>query len=323
MPATNPNQLVEEQSYVFRFKKSGEFDRLRRELFAEFQKGDHISSFNKKTEDVVQQRFASMKSRSFISARFNKNESNLRTELLQEIQRYPYVETTVNDMPIFSDKTFDNSLKDCVMRILKEEPNENERNWDLKEKGVDVKHSDSSKDSQHPDSKREEFDIIDESTDLGDGDKIEDNVRIKETRSTFVNGKHKPTVISPSPPSTRVSQNNPKELDITSNVEESLVPPPSLTRRSPSNLSSLSSVSSRSPSLPAESHADHKLTATSVSVISSLPEPVSDVVRGGSSHIAQNRDTSTQLERSISSTSQLADEGNADVAMQNTNNQAV
>ncbi|KAF9076563.1 hypothetical protein BDP27DRAFT_1313546 [Rhodocollybia butyracea] len=105
MPATNPSDLVEQ------FKRSGEFDRLRRELFAEFQKGDHIPTFNKKTEDVVKQRFASMKARPFMNSRFDKTEGNIRTELMQEIQRYPYVETTVNDLAIFSDKNFNDDLR--------------------------------------------------------------------------------------------------------------------------------------------------------------------------------------------------------------------
>ncbi|KAE9404456.1 hypothetical protein BT96DRAFT_755072, partial [Gymnopus androsaceus JB14] len=115
MPITNPSELVEQ------FKKSGEFDRLRRKLFAEFQKGDHIPAFNKKTEDVVQQRFA--KTRSFIS--FGQDDNNLRAELMQEIQRYPYVETTVNDLQIFSDNGFSDDLEASIFRILKEERNEN------------------------------------------------------------------------------------------------------------------------------------------------------------------------------------------------------
>ncbi|KAJ3857174.1 hypothetical protein EV368DRAFT_61082 [Lentinula lateritia] len=299
MPASNPNQLVEE------FKKSGEFDRLRRELFAEFQKGDHISSFNKKTEDVVQQRFASMKSRSFISARFNKNESNLRTELLQEIQRYPYVETTVNDMPIFSDKSFDDNLKESVMRALKDQPNE--RNRELKEKEGDENHSTSPRHSEHSNYKREE-DVMDESADnnreaIGE----EKDAKAEEAR-TLINGKRNPAdTTSPSPQLHPV--NGTKESDNTPDVKDPTVSSPSLTRRSSSNLSSLSSVSSRSPSVPAETYTD-KTTIVRVPAPASLPEPVAD---DGRRHTTQDGSSMSQMERSIARTTQQTTEGNSDV----------
>ncbi|KAJ4492822.1 hypothetical protein C8J55DRAFT_555811 [Lentinula edodes] len=317
MPASNPNQLVEE------FKKSGEFDRLRRELFAEFQKGDHISSFNKKTEDVVQQRFASMKSRSFISARFNKNESNLRTELLQEIQRYPYVETTVNDMPIFSDKSFDDSLKESILRALKDQPNENERNRELKEKVGDENDLASPRDSEHPNLKRE--DAMDESA---DNIREEKNTKAEEARilingaintnppirsNSSCAGNHNPADTTSPSPQSHLSVNGIKEFDNTPDVKDLTVSPPSLTRRSSSNLSSLSSVSSRSPSVPAEIYTD-KTTIVRVPAPTSLPEPVAD---DGRSHTAQDGSPMSQMERSIARTAQQTTEGNSDVVMSN------
>ncbi|KAJ3936902.1 MAG: hypothetical protein NXY57DRAFT_59148 [Lentinula lateritia] len=301
MPASNPNQLVEE------FKKSGEFDRLRRELFAEFQKGDHISSFNKKTEDVVQQRFASMKSRSFISARFNKNESNLRTELLQEIQRYPYVETTVNDMPIFSDKSFDDSLKESILRALKDQPNENERNRESKEKVGDENDLASPRESEHPNHKRE--DAMDESA---DNIREEKNTKAEEAR-ILINGNHNPADTTSPSPQSHLSVNGTKEFDNTPDVKDLTVSPPSLTRRSSSNLSSLSSVSSRSPSVPAETYTD-KTTIVRVPAPASLPEPVAD---DGRSHTTQDGSSMSQMERSIAHIAQQTTEGNSDVVMSN------
>ncbi|KAJ3880616.1 hypothetical protein F5051DRAFT_399497 [Lentinula edodes] len=301
MPASNPNQLVEE------FKKSGEFDRLRRELFAEFQKGDHISSFNKKTEDVVQQRFASMKSRSFISARFNKNESNLRTELLQEIQRYPYVETTVNDMPIFSDKSFDDSLKESILRALKDQPNENERNRESKEKVGDENDLASPRDSEHPNHKRE--DAMDESA---DNIREEKNTKAEEAR-TLINGHHNPADTTSPSPQSHLSVNGTKEFDNTPDVKDPTVSPPSLTRRSSSNLSSLSSVPSRSPSVIAETYTD-KTTIVRVPAPTSFPEPVAD---DGRSHTTQDGSSMSQMERSITRTAQQTTEGNSDVVMSN------
>ncbi|KAJ4500029.1 hypothetical protein C8R41DRAFT_813019 [Lentinula lateritia] len=301
MPASNPNQLVEE------FKKSGEFDRLRRELFAEFQKSDHISSFNKKTEDVVQQRFASMKSRSFISARFNKNESNLRTELLQEIQRYPYVETTVNDMPIFSDRSFDDSLKESILRALKDQPNENERNRESKEKVGDENDLASPRDSEHPNHKRE--DAMHESA---DNIREEKNTKVEEAR-ILINGNHNPADTTSPSPQSHLSVNGTKEFDNTPDVKDPTVSPPSLTRRSSSNLSSLSSVSSRSPSVPAEIYTD-KTTIVRVPAPTSLPEPVAD---DGRSHTTQDGSSMSQMERSIAHIAQQTTEGNSDVVMSN------
>ncbi|KAJ3790671.1 hypothetical protein GGU10DRAFT_371049 [Lentinula aff. detonsa] len=303
MPATNPNQLVEE------FKKSGEFDRLRRELFAEFQKGDHMHSFNKKTEDVVQQRFASMKTRSFISARFNKDESNLRTELLQEIQRpifldsYPYVETSVNDMPTFSDQNFNDNLKSSIMRILKEEPNENEKHWDSKENDADEKHLNNPRDSGHSDYKREEDDTMDESADKKDEEK---ETKTEEPGSVLVNGKHELTTTASLSTQVSVNDNDTKEPDVT---KDASISPPSLTRRSSSNLSSLSSVSSLSPSVPAESSTD-KPSTTHVPDNLSLPRPAADV-HEGSNHTVQNGDTVKPVEPTLQQTS----EDNSDVVM--------
>ncbi|KAJ3906023.1 hypothetical protein F5879DRAFT_948082 [Lentinula edodes] len=301
MPASNPNQLVEE------FKKSGEFDRLRRELFAEFQKGDHISSFNKKTEDVVQQRFASMKSRSFISARFNKNESNLRTELLQEIQRYPYVETTVNDMPIFSDKSFDDSLKESILRALKDQPNENERNRESKEKVGDENDLASPRDSEHSNHKRE-----DAMGGSADNIREEKNTKAEEAR-ILINGNHNPADTTSPSPQSHLSVNGTKEFDNTPDVKDPTVSPPSLTRRSSSNLSSLSSVSSRSPSVIAETYTD-KTTIVRVPAPASLPESVPD---DGRSHTTQDGSSMSQTERSIARTTQQTTEGSSDVVMSN------
>ncbi|KAJ3770972.1 hypothetical protein FB446DRAFT_128489 [Lentinula raphanica] len=277
MPATNPNQLVEE------FKKSGNFDRLRRELFAEFQKGDHIPSFDKKTQDVVQQRFASMKTRSFLSTRFNKDETNLRTELLQEIQRYPYVETTVNDMPTFSDQTFNDNLTESIMRILKEEPNENTTNRDvtLTEKEINGK-LDSPRDSGsgHSEQRREEEAADDSSVDKKEEEEVRSTiVQDADPGSTVVNGLKQHPHPSPQP---SVNDTVSKEPGTTMANHASLTPP-SLTRRSSSNLSSLSSVSSRSPSLLAEvtHNADEPTTTArvpdddiSLSQSQSGPEPV-------------------------------------------------
>jgi len=53
MSIVNPTQLVDA------YKKSGEFDRLRRELLASFQRGDGMSSFMNRVEDIARQKLES------------------------------------------------------------------------------------------------------------------------------------------------------------------------------------------------------------------------------------------------------------------------
>ncbi|KAJ3857172.1 hypothetical protein EV368DRAFT_78007 [Lentinula lateritia] len=173
----------------------------RRELFAEFQKGVSLPFHSHPISYLDNQRFASMKLRSFISARFNKDECNLRTELLQEIQRYPYVETTLNDMPIFSDKSLNDSVKESVMRALKDQPNEHERNRKLKEKEGYENHSTSPRHSE-PSNYKQEEDVMDESADYNreaKGEEEDAKHTGKRKNSARRNSQKSPDLLFPPP----------------------------------------------------------------------------------------------------------------------------
>ncbi|KAF5393736.1 hypothetical protein D9757_000329 [Collybiopsis confluens] len=243
-PPTNPAQLVDE------FKKSGEFDRLRRELFAEFQKGDHIPAFNKKTEDVVKQRFASVRARSFMSAKFSQSEGNVRTELMQEIQRFPYVEKTVNDLQIFSDQVFNDDLKNSITRILKEEPNPNANG---RPNQLEGKETDSGQNGES--SAPEIFENMDE-------EKVEDRrnpLSLSQATEILVSG-------TPQRESSSLSALSPQTPNPSSKL---------------SSLSPLDTPSSLSPSLSATSNIPGPIR---VPDNASLPRPTAAVVGDDNTH---------------------------------------
>ncbi|TFK43281.1 hypothetical protein BDQ12DRAFT_171629 [Crucibulum laeve] len=108
MPVNNPTELVDE------FKKSGEFDRLRRELLANFQNSDAISSFKSRIEDVARQRLISDQKLQYMPQEL------LHSELMQEMDRYPIVERAAADMPMLSDCSFTTGIRTTVQSIFRE-----------------------------------------------------------------------------------------------------------------------------------------------------------------------------------------------------------
>ncbi|KAI0723431.1 hypothetical protein C8Q76DRAFT_722846 [Earliella scabrosa] len=75
MSITNPTQLVEE------FKKSGEFDRLRRELLKEFRQSEGVAAFLARVEDIAKQKLASDPKLQYMP------EANVSREIMQELDR--------------------------------------------------------------------------------------------------------------------------------------------------------------------------------------------------------------------------------------------
>ncbi|KAL0949181.1 hypothetical protein HGRIS_009259 [Hohenbuehelia grisea] len=127
MVATTPKQLVEESSYHFgrvnhllipivsnSFKKSGEFDRIRRDLLKDFQKSDASAALKARIEDIARARLNSDQ-----KLRYMPQES-VHRELVQEVERYPIVERAAAEFHAFSDPTFISSLKKSVHRTLLE-----------------------------------------------------------------------------------------------------------------------------------------------------------------------------------------------------------
>lgn len=108
MSTTSPKQLVDE------FKKSGEFDRLRRELLSQFQHSDRITAFKSRIEDIARQRLASD------PKLIHMSHDTVHRELMGEIDRYPIVERAVAEAPLLSEADFVANIHTSVQRILGE-----------------------------------------------------------------------------------------------------------------------------------------------------------------------------------------------------------
>lgn len=122
MPITNPAQLVDE------FKKSGEFDRLRRELLTQFRNGDGMTTFMARVDDIARQKLTSDQRLHYMP------EAAVNRELMQELDRYPIVERAVSDVRSLSDPTFAASIRESVNKILMEDRNKSESSVDKAEK---------------------------------------------------------------------------------------------------------------------------------------------------------------------------------------------
>ncbi|KAF9483934.1 hypothetical protein BDN70DRAFT_873052 [Pholiota conissans] len=110
MPIDNPTALVEE------FKKSGEFDRLRREVLTRFQQDGSYSALKSRVEEIGRQRLATDQTLQYSS------QETVHKELAQEVERYPIVERAVADVRIFSDASFLSSIQTSIQKILNDEP---------------------------------------------------------------------------------------------------------------------------------------------------------------------------------------------------------
>lgn len=106
MTITNPTQLIDE------FKKSGEFDRLRRDLLSHFQRSDRTEAFKSRVDDIARQRLSS--DPKLISM---PNDA-IQRELLGEIDRYPIVERAVADAPLLSDPSFIAGIRASLERTM-------------------------------------------------------------------------------------------------------------------------------------------------------------------------------------------------------------
>ncbi|TDL29091.1 hypothetical protein BD410DRAFT_3435 [Rickenella mellea] len=103
----NPSQLVDE------FKKSGEFDRLRRQLLAQFQNGASMDSINDLVQKVTSERLASG------AGLQRKSRDAIYADLIQEIERFPVVEKAVAEHLKLSNPTFGSNIRKSITRILK------------------------------------------------------------------------------------------------------------------------------------------------------------------------------------------------------------
>ncbi|KAI0698918.1 hypothetical protein BC835DRAFT_1268609 [Cytidiella melzeri] len=104
----NPTQLVDE------FKKSGEFDRLRRELLTEFRSAEGFASFMSRVEDITRHKLSSDGKILLMP------ETSAHRELLQELNRYPLVGRTVAETPKLNDPALAATIRERVNKIIRE-----------------------------------------------------------------------------------------------------------------------------------------------------------------------------------------------------------
>ncbi|KAF9451744.1 hypothetical protein P691DRAFT_807089 [Macrolepiota fuliginosa MF-IS2] len=109
MSINNPNKLVEE------FKKSGEFDRIRRELLAQFQSSEGLATFKSRVEDVARQRLTNDHNLLYMPQEF------IHRELMQELDRFPIVERSTSELPILNDPALSTRIGDSLEKILKDQ----------------------------------------------------------------------------------------------------------------------------------------------------------------------------------------------------------
>ncbi|KAK2466415.1 hypothetical protein APHAL10511_002057 [Amanita phalloides] len=102
----DPSQLVQQ------FKKSGEFDRLRRHLLSQFQRSDGMITFKSKVEDIARQRLASDDKLQQLPL------DVVHKELMQELDRFPIVERVAAEVCATSDASFAEEVRCSVQRIL-------------------------------------------------------------------------------------------------------------------------------------------------------------------------------------------------------------
>ncbi|KAF7355008.1 hypothetical protein MSAN_01416300 [Mycena sanguinolenta] len=108
MPISDPSDLVAE------FKKSGEFDKLRRELLANSQLSNGFEAFKARVEEIARERLGSGQMAYTAPEHVHK-------ELMQEINRFPIVERFASEAPMLSDSAFKDGIRASLQRILRED----------------------------------------------------------------------------------------------------------------------------------------------------------------------------------------------------------
>jgi len=108
-----PDSIKTPDALVKEFKKSGEFDRLRRELLAQFQNGDGTEAFWERVDDIARTRLDAEDKLHLKAA------DTLHRELLQELDRFPLVERAVADVPALADPEFAAGIRGHAENLLK------------------------------------------------------------------------------------------------------------------------------------------------------------------------------------------------------------
>ncbi|KAG7096664.1 hypothetical protein E1B28_004079 [Marasmius oreades] len=117
MPNPTPTDILDS------FKKSGEYDRLRRELLTQFQKSEGIETFKSKIEENIRQLLVSdaRLRLDVMSGSFTQNTQKL---LVEQVERFPTVERAVSDHAMFSDPIFIANIRGFIEGEIAENKDE-------------------------------------------------------------------------------------------------------------------------------------------------------------------------------------------------------
>ncbi|KAL5527070.1 hypothetical protein ACEPAG_5861 [Sanghuangporus baumii] len=190
MSISDPEKLVAE------FKKSGEFDRLRRELLQQFRDHDAIGTFMSRVQDIVQQRLAEDERLQYLPPEAVHN------ELMQDMDRFPLVQRSVADLPALTDPAFNASISRSLARILNsgdERGNQPRPNGKGAENGDGDVHMDSegsdsdSSDNDDDDENEHERESEDE---LIPGSESPQNQRVRPDDPNVNNNSEKPKMVN-------------------------------------------------------------------------------------------------------------------------------
>ncbi|PPR02500.1 hypothetical protein CVT24_002047 [Panaeolus cyanescens] len=109
MSINTPAALVES------FKKSGEFERLRRELLIQFQQDDAYSGLKSKIDEIVRQRFADSPMLLYLSP------ENAFDEVGKEVARQVNSRAATSEAKVLSDPSFLSALQASIQKVLDDE----------------------------------------------------------------------------------------------------------------------------------------------------------------------------------------------------------
>ncbi|KAH9943026.1 uncharacterized protein BXZ73DRAFT_97090 [Epithele typhae] len=109
MSINHPNQLVEE------FKKSGEFDRLRKLLLQEFMDSEGKAALHARVDDIAKQKLGTDPKLQYMP------EAGVSREIMQELERFPVVERAVAQVTKLSDPAFAAGMKEAIRKILQDD----------------------------------------------------------------------------------------------------------------------------------------------------------------------------------------------------------
>ncbi|CAK5275797.1 unnamed protein product [Mycena citricolor] len=102
MAITDPAELVEE------IKKSGEFDKWRRELIASAQRSTGYDAFKTRVEEIARQRLD--------SGQLANTSQNM---IVKEVNRFPIIDRFAGEVPLLADDQFKMGVRSSLERILR------------------------------------------------------------------------------------------------------------------------------------------------------------------------------------------------------------